>query len=130
MATIHHARIQLVSILYAYDFVPENIYELKDELLDKHKIRNRPRNFADSTFEGILNNLNFIDEVIEKNLKNDLTIGFLGKLEKSILRLSTYELQFTNTDKPIIIDEALKLTQDFEIEVASKLINGVLDSVQ
>jgi transcription termination factor NusB len=38
-------------------------------------------------------------------------------------------LQFTNTDKPIIIDEALKLTQDFEIEVASQLINGVLDSV-
>ena len=53
----------------------------------------------------------------------------LGVVEKNILKLGIYEILYTQTERPIIINEAIELTKDFNVADASRLVNGVLDSI-
>jgi len=128
VATVHQARNGVVSILYAYDLGSDNIDELKDELLEERKIRNKQRNFADKLFRGVVQNLDYLDKIIAENLK-DRTLDEVGKIEKAVLRVGVYEIKFTSTDKPVIINEALELLKDFGIDNGIKFVNGILDAI-
>jgi len=128
MATIHQARNSVVSLIYAYDLGTDDIQVLKEEFFDEKKIRNKQKIFADSLFNGILKNLDYIDKSILENSKGR-TFAELGKIEKAVLRVGVYEIKFTSTDKAIVINEALELMKDFGIEEAIKFINAVLDSL-
>ena len=52
-------------------------------------------------------------------------------VDKSILRLATYELLFQSKDVPyrVIINEAILLAKDFAAQDSHKFVNGVLDKV-
>ena len=53
----------------------------------------------------------------------------IGEVELSILFLALYELSQTNLDRPIIINEAIKLAKKFGQNSSHKFINAILDSV-
>jgi len=53
----------------------------------------------------------------------------IGEIELSILFLALYELSQTNLDRPIIINEAIKLAKKFGQNSSHKFINAILDSV-
>lgn len=129
MATIHQARRGVVSLLYAYDLGDDNIEELKNEYFEERKIRNRQREFAETLLKGVLEKLEYIDETITKYLK-DRTFEEIGDIEKAVLRVGVYEIKFTSTDKPIIINEAIEILKDFGIESGTKFVNGILDKVE
>ena len=46
MATRHHARMAVVSLLYAHDLGNESITDFSDEILEEKKIRNKQKDFA------------------------------------------------------------------------------------
>jgi N utilization substance protein B len=129
VATIHQARNGVVSLLYAYDLGSDSIDELKHELFEERKIRNKQRVFADKLFDGVMQNLKYIDDLIAEHL-TDRTLEEIGKIEKAVLRVGVYEIRFTATDKPIIINEGLELVKDFGLDEGTKLINAVLDSIE
>lgn len=128
MATVHQARNGVISLLYAYDLGSDKIEEVKNELLEDRKIRNKQRDFAEKLFNGVLQNLDYIDKIIVDNLK-DRTLDEVGKIEKAVLRSGIYEIKFTPTDKPVIINEALEILKDFGIDNGTKFVNGILDAV-
>jgi N utilization substance protein B len=129
LATVHQARSSVISLLYAFDFGNDDMETLKKEMWDEQKIRNRQREFANSLLSGIIENLDFIDKTILEHLR-DRDLEDIGKVEKAVLRVGVYEIKFRDTDKAIVINEALELIRDFGIESATKLINGVLDSIE
>ncbi len=51
----------------------------------------------------------------------------IGEIELSILYLALYEISETKLDKPIIINEAIKLAKKFGQNSSHKFINAVLD---
>ena len=51
----------------------------------------------------------------------------IGEVELSILFLALYEISQTKLDKPIIINEAIKLAKKFGQNSSHKFINAVLD---
>ena len=77
----------------------------------------------------MLTNLENLDTLINTHLK-EWDISRLGRIECSILRLGAYELCYTQTDAPIVINEAIELGKIYGDENAPRLINGVLDSIQ
>ena len=77
---------------------------------------------------GVLNNVNEIDEVANKHLKN-WSIDRLGKIDQAILRMGIYELLYTDTPDIICINEAVELAKNFSDDAVKDLINGVLDSI-
>jgi transcription antitermination factor nusB len=60
----------------------------------------------------------------------DRTLDELDPIEKSILRLAVYELQF-EPDVPykVAINEAIEVAKVFGADESHKYINGVLDKV-
>jgi len=126
MATRHQARTAVIGLLYAYDLGNENISKFSDEILEADKIRNKQRLFSHNLFDGTIQNLETIDTEIQKHLK-DWDYDSIGKVEKAILRLATYEIMIEGVDKRIIINEAIELAKKLADDKAPRFINAVLD---
>ena len=94
--------------------------------LEEHKIINT--DFLKELVEGVLNNINDIDNNISKYLEN-WTIDRLGLTDQAIIRISVYELLYTNTPNLVCINEAIELSKKYSDEKVSKMINGVLDKI-
>jgi len=128
MATRHQARMAVVSLLYAYDLGNQSIADFSDEIMEEKKIRNKQRDFAMDLFRGVVENLEKIDEAVEKHLK-DWDFDRLGSIERATLRLGAYEIMFGELDSAVIINEAIEVTKAFGSEQSPKFINGVLDAI-
>ena len=103
------------------------IEEYMDNIpLEEHKIINT--DFLKELVEGVLNNINDIDNNISKYLEN-WTIDRLGLTDQAIIRISVYELLYTNTPNLVCINEAIELSKKYSDEKVSKMINGVLDKI-
>jgi len=128
MATRHHARMAVVSLLYAYDLGNGNIAEHTSEILEEKKIRNKQKDFALGLYDGVMQNLEKIDEAIKKHLK-DWDFERLGSIERATLRLAGYEILYGELDSAVVINEAVEITKAFGTEQSPKFINGVLDAI-
>ena len=103
------------------------IEEYMDNIpLEERKIINTE--FLKELVEGVLNNINDIDNNISKYLEN-WTIDRLGLTDQAIIRISVYELLYTNTPNLVCINEAIELSKKYSDEKVSKMINGVLDNI-
>ncbi|WP_291953221.1 transcription antitermination factor NusB [Campylobacter sp.] len=127
MATRHQVRQSIISLLYAAELHQEN-QEFIDEFLDEKKIRNNQRKFTLDLYQGINEKLEILDEKINNYLKEH-KLNEVANIEKAILRLGTYEILFTSTQKAIIINEAIELAKEMAGDNAPKFVNGVLDKI-
>lgn len=129
MATRHQARSAVVGLLYAYDVGNDTINDFFDDILEEQKIRNKQRDFSRELFAGVISNLSTIDAELAKHL-DSWDMNSIGKIEKAIMRLGAYEIIIVQTDKAIIINEAVELAKELADDKSPQFINGVLDSLQ
>jgi len=79
--------------------------------------------------QGVLGNIEFIDETIVKHSK-DWDIGRYSNIDRNILRMAIYEIVFSEkTPFKVSINEAVELAKTFSTEEAYKFINGILAQV-
>lgn len=128
MATRHQARTAVVGLLYAYDLGNTQISVFTDDILEEDKIRNKQREFSHTLFNGTIENLETIDAEIQKHLRG-WNYNSIGKVEKSILRLAAFEILIQETDKRIIINEAIELAKALADDKSPRFINAVLDAL-
>ena len=129
MATRHQVRNAVVGLLYAHDIGNPEVQQFSEDLLEEKKIRNRQREFAFSLYNGVLNHLETIDSEIKSHLK-DWGFDRLDHVDKSILRLGTYELLYTELDRAVVINEAVELAKELGSDQSPKFVNGVLDAIE
>lgn len=126
MATRHQVREAVVSLLYAKE-INESDFCL--EFFEERKIRNKQLEFGLFLLNGVCENLAQIDESLN-SLLNEYKLNEIGAVEKAILRLGAYEIKFTQTQKAVIINEAIELAKTLCSETSPKFINGVLDKIK
>ncbi|AIO19334.1 hypothetical protein KQ51_01458 [Candidatus Izimaplasma bacterium HR1] len=88
--------------------------------------------FVDKVVNGVLLNIEKIDEIISVNLQK-WKINRLTYVDRAIVRFATYELYYTETPHEIVINEALNLTKKFSDEGDNKMVgftNKVLDNIK
>lgn len=129
MATRTQARESVIGLLYAYDLGNIEIAKFVDDILEEKKIRNKQKEFALNLFNGTVKNLSSIDEEIVKYLTQG-TLEDVGSVEKSILRLAIYEIEFEKLSKAIVINEAIELAKKLASDGAPKFINAILDQIK
>ena len=129
MATRSQAREAVISILYAKDIGNNDIDNFIDEILEDKKIRNKQKEFSLSLLNGTLDNLDSVDEALNSNLK-EWKLDQISNIERAILRLGAYEVLFSDTDKPVIINESIEFAKKLGSNTTAKLINGVLDAIK
>ena len=76
--------------------------------------------------KGINKNNDSLNKSIADN--SSIEINSIGEIEISILRQSIFEIENSEIDYPIVINEAVKLAKKFGQEDSYRFINGVLDS--
>lgn len=129
MATRTQAREAVVGMLYAYDVGNDSILLLARSILNEKKIKNKQQDFAFSLLQGALKHLNDIDRSITPHLR-EWDFSRLGGMERAMLRLGAYEILYTDTDVPVVINEAVELGKLYGGEDnAPAFINGVLDAL-
>ncbi|MCK4956523.1 MAG: transcription antitermination factor NusB [Candidatus Cloacimonetes bacterium] len=84
-------------------------------------------NFADSILKGLIQNIDEIDEQISKH-STHWTIDKIAYLDKSVLRIAIYEILFTSTPHPIVMNEAIEIAKKYCSESSAKFINGILNA--
>ena len=79
----------------------------------------------------ILKEIKLFEKDFSKTITVYSNIPFerIGGIELSILYLALYEVSKSNLDKPIIINEAIKLAKKFGQNSSHKFINAILDKV-
>ena len=112
------AREKIMIILYQNDL--ESVFHENLEIDNK---------FVRDIVDGVLEKKDSIDKIISKYLEN-WDLDRLGKTDRAILRLSTYEMLYYNTPKVVVINEAVELAKKYSDEKIVKLINAVLDKIR
>ena len=122
------AREKIMIILYQIDFYrKENMeYNLEDVFHENLEMDNK---YVRDIVNGVLENQEKIDETISKYLEN-WDLDRLGKTDRAILRLSTYEMMYYDTPKVVVINEAVELAKKYSDDKVVKLINAVLDKIR
>ena len=122
------ARDKIMVILYQIDFyIKEGMsYDVDDVIKENLEIDNK---FVRDVVYGVMKNIENIDKVISKYLEN-WDLDRLGKTDKAILRLGTYEMLYYDTPKVVVINEAVELSKKYSDDKIVKLINAVLDKIR
>ena len=132
MGTMHRARVLAFQIIYSWDFEKKSDPELlfasaRDLSPDEFDAASEA--YVKLTVCGTLENIQTIDSTIRNHIKN-WNFDRISRIDLAILRLSVYGLLFQKgTDGKIIINEAVKLAQEFGGDDSYKFVNGVLDAI-
>ena len=89
MATRTQARTAVVQMLYALDLGNEDMTKQSIEYLDERKIKGAKGEFANSLFQGVLEHLSEIDEVIKNITTSHLNRELLTSFNKNKLYYAT-----------------------------------------
>ena len=132
MGTMHRARVLAFQIIYSWDFSkksdPELLFESAKEL-SPDEFDASSEAYVKLTVCGTLENIQTVDKAIKDHIKN-WNFDRISRIDLAILRLSVYGLLFQKgTDGKIIINEAVKLAQEFGGDDSYKFVNGVLDAI-
>ena len=131
----HEARELAVETLYALDFNDQiTSYPDLTSLPGKNdeEMKELPEDvlfYARYLISGVLSHLTEIDEIISKYSINR-PLDKINYVDRNILRISVFALLYEKDLHPsIVINEAVKLSQEMSTDVTYKFINGMLDNI-
>ncbi len=137
----HQARELAITALYQLDLMGMEVSTVIEEIAGRsgedadslYPLASEGRAEALAFFEilvrGAWTERERIDDRIRTHLKN-WTLERLGRIERALLRLGSYELLFLDDiPKGVTISEMVEFSKCFCDERSKDLINGVLDAV-
>ncbi|MCR4676676.1 MAG: transcription antitermination factor NusB [Sphaerochaetaceae bacterium] len=136
MKSRHLARSLALQTLYAFDIKGE-IHEmsvpysqgfpgLSEE--EQGELESDVVLYALFLINGVIEHLDEIDEMISR-FSSRRSIENISIVDRNILRISIFSLLYCkDVHSNIVIDEAVKLSQEFSTEVNYRFINGLLDT--
>ncbi len=134
MSNRHLARTIAMQTLFEWDFYGKQSREDALERMRYNLGEFSPKyedddNFVALTVEGVLNNIDEIDQLIGA-YATDWPIEQITLVDRNILRIGVFELKH-NTDIPskVAINEAIEIAKKFGGESSGKFVNGVLGAI-
>ncbi len=102
------------------------------DLADFVSMRGDPvevKGLAADLVKGVLLHREALDREIEKVTEN-WTLSRMATIDRNVLRLAAYELIFTETPSPVVLNEAVELAKTFSTEHSGAFVNGILDRIR
>ena len=112
------------------DKVLQSLYEIDlggsnaKEILEDKEMQKRYPHFKDLLI-GVTESMSNLDNLLQQLMDRDLLR--LDPIERNALRLAIYEMLNSDLDKPIIINESIRLTKKYGAVDGHKYVNAVLD---
>ena len=115
--------------LYQWELTGQVGAGIEDSFLNDWCLEGVDQEYFKQLVQGILKYTAELDRVLEKCLDRDL--ASVDPIERSVLRIGTYELQFRpEIPVRVVLNEAIELARVFGAEEGYRFVNGVLDRCQ
>jgi len=114
----------LIQAIYQYFFNNQEISDIVDQFKDEHKNKKVDFDTFSLSLESIKNNQSEFKEILDSMNVKDSNMDLI---DKSILYFALNEMIYGDLDKPVIIDESLRLSKKFSSPESYKFINANLD---
>jgi N utilization substance protein B len=85
--------------------------------------------FTRTLIQGVLDHQESLDEQLEEQL-TDWRMDRVYPVERILLRLGLFEILHTETNKAVVINEAVELAKEYGDEGTGAFVNGILDNFQ
>lgn len=128
MPTRRIGREQALQALYAVEIGSREPADVLEEIVGARASADH-RTFVRELVMGTLEHQVETDALIAPRLEG-WTLGRLPSLDRSILRMATYELRYRpETPQAVVINEAVELAKKFSTEESGRYVNGVLSAI-
>lgn len=114
-------------ILYQNDVLYKNKNDGDIDAIIKENLE-IDNDFVKEIVYGVVTHFNELDQMCNKYMKN-WSIDRIDKTGAAILRIATYELEYTDTPPVVIVNEAIELAKKYSDDDVRKMINAVLDKI-
>ena len=114
----------LVQAVYQMLFNDDSVSKVIDQFKDEHKTKKVDFKMFSLSLKSINKNRKKIESILT-SLK--IKSSSIELIDKSILFFAINEMLFGNLDKPVAIDESLRLSKKFSSPDSYKFINVSLD---
>ena len=116
----------LIQAIYQMLFSNDDIQKIITQFKEEHKDKKVDFiEFSDS-LESIDKNKKEIESVIKSA---DISSSSIELIDKSILIFAINEMFYGTLDKPVIIDESIRLAKKFSSPDSYKFLNATLDKI-
>ncbi len=132
MGTRRKARECSLQMLFAADVAKTSgnvLTKLFWNELGEPEIDQATRDFSDNLVNGVLNNIENIDQTIKLRAEH-WRISRMAIVDRNVLRLAVYEFLFEDTPNTVVINEALEIARQYSTFEATQFINGILDAIK
>jgi transcription antitermination protein NusB len=122
-----HAREMAVKILYEVETGSLTLEEAQARIRRKLR-RAETRDLAVELVNQTLENIAKIDKIIGEVAEN-WDVSRMAALDRSILRLGTAEILYSDVPAKVAINEAIEIAKRYSTEDSGRFVNGILDKV-
>ena len=93
------------------------------------ELKQTQKNFNTDKVAEIVKEIKVLEQKFLETISkfSNIPASRIGEIELSILYLALYEISQSKLDRPIIINEAIKLAKKFGQNSSHKFINAILD---
>lgn len=124
------ARAIVLQALFRSDFDSDADGTLDDEFLNRRLLKNVELvEFAVQLLHGVLEKRDELDAILSEKAAN-WSLGRMAATDRNVLRLGAYELLFTDTPRPVVINECIDLARRFGSAQSAPFVNGILDQIE
>lgn len=120
------SREYLVQAIYQFFFNEQDIEDIIDQFKDEHKTKKVDFQLFSSSLKSIQANRAQLKDILDDLGVNDPDMDLI---DKAIFYFALNEMTFGVLDKPIVIDESIRLAKKFSSPDSYKFINANLDKV-
>tara|TARA_Y100001970_G_scaffold83017_1_gene105085 strand:+ start:163 stop:576 length:414 start_codon:yes stop_codon:yes gene_type:complete len=116
----------LIQAIYQMLFSNDGIEKIISQFKNEHKYKKVDFKMFSESLKSIEKNKNNIESIIKSLNISDSSIELI---DKSILIFAINEMVYGSIDKPIIIDESIRLAKKFSSPDSYKFLNAALDKI-
>ena len=131
MANRHLSRTVVMQSLLEWDFNhrQQDLHALVELNLEQFAPGMEDHKFVYDLANGVASRLDEIDKIITETAP-EWPIEQVGAVDRSVLRIGVYELEFLKEVPPkVVINEAVELAKTFGGDASGKFVNGVLGTL-
>lgn len=128
MSRRSRARAIALQVLFQDDLNPGHNPGETDAFLQRRLRGGELTEFARSLVAGVRRNRQELDALLGKTADN-WGLERMAATDRNVLRLGAFELLYTDTPGPVVIDEAVDLAKRYGSAHSSQFVNGILDKL-
>ncbi len=98
------------------------------DFVEHFQVTRRAADRMRSLVEGVFAHMPELDQKISVTSKN-WQLHRMSVIDRSILRVATYELISQETPTKVVIDEAIELAKKYGTDTSPAFVNGILDTL-